>query len=225
MADSCSGSLCAVVHVIDPDREVRVRLTQQLTAAGFEAQAFDCASACLEQLEPGQDNCLILDFCASRIGAFQLIEQLHAEYPWMPVIITTQYDCVESAVTAIKLGAFDVLYKPINVARLIDKLYQAFAYGRSQRCHWHRRRQVRARLDALSLRERQVLRCVLDGQANKQIAQALTLSQRTVEVHRSRIMRKLDAASFAELVKLCWLYGDFEHEEPPPAANAQRRVG
>lgn len=190
----------APVYLIDADSDFRVEFAEHLLASGFEVRTFNSAYPFLEQLDTTRDGCILMDIRTPGVGGMGLLRQLVEQAPWLPVIMTSSQGDVDSAVRALKLGAFDFMQKPLQYMTLLECVHKAIQQGRDARQHCGLCARIRQRLESLSGRERQVLDCLLEGMANKQIAAALTLSPRTVEVHRSHIMRKMQARSIAELI-------------------------
>jgi FixJ family two-component response regulator len=191
------------VFVIDDDESVARGLARLLTAAGCDVSTFTSAVAFLDhgfvQLDPA---CLILDQRMPELTGLELQKVLRAAGGTMSVVFLTGHGDVPTTVQAMREGAIDVLVKPVEEERLIEAVHRGFE--RSARACQARREQddFLARLARLTPRERQVAALVVRGYLNKQIAQELGTAERTVKIHRSRVMHKLGVNSVAELVRI-----------------------
>jgi two-component system response regulator FixJ len=190
------------VHVIDDDDAVRDSLTFLLASAGFAVTAHASASAFLEVF-PGLDPAVVVtDVRMPGVSGMELLKHLAGRNPSIPAIVVTGHGDVPLAVEAMKLGAIDFIEKPFSddtiVAAVRAALERRGAGGASDVA----KAEIRARLAALSARERQVLDGLVAGQANKVIAHELGISPRTVEVYRANVMTKMQAGSLSELVRM-----------------------
>ncbi|QNN21217.1 response regulator transcription factor [Planctomycetales bacterium ZRK34] len=189
-----------IVYLIDADMAFRQQTAEQLAKAGFDVRSFSSAAPFLEQLNSIDSGCVVLDLYTPGVSGLRMLEQLVAKMPWLPVIMTSSHCDVDAAVRSMKSGAFDFFQKPIACSQLVDRLHQAISQGRSAQSDCTQCQSVMTRVNTLTRREREVMDRLFEGMANKQIAAALKLSQRTVEVHRSHIMQKMKAGSIAELI-------------------------
>ena len=151
------------------------------------------------QTQPG---CLVLDVRMPEMSGLELQEQLNRRGSIIPVIFITGHGDVSMAVDAMQAGAFDFLQKPFRDQDLIDRLQRALEKDRANRTVLKQRSVIRERLESLTPREREVLEMVISGKPNKIMAADLAVSQRTVEIHRARVMEKMGAASLAHLVRM-----------------------
>lgn len=195
----------AVVYAIDDDRAVRESLGLLMKSMGLSARLFDSAQAFLDAYHPDMHGCIVLDIRMPGMSGIELHRQLIDLHCTMPVIFVTGHGDVPMAVEAMQNGAFDFIQKPFRDQELLDRINQALTWDDEHRSEEERKRAVQERYDTLTPREREVMDCVVRGLANKVIAMDLDLSQRTVEIHRARVMEKMDARSLADLVRMSLL--------------------
>ena len=190
------------VYVLDDDGAVRRAMSRLLQAAGFDVSAHGATADFLQALRGDAPGCLLLDLRMPDGSGLDLLERLPTIAPLLSVVIITGYGDVRSSVHAMKLGAVDFLTKPISEEALIDAISHALERSDDR----HRRRveleQVRERLGLLTKREQEVCTLVAQGLLNKQIAGQIGTSEKTVKVHRARVMSKLQVGSVAQLVRL-----------------------
>lgn len=189
------------VFVVDDDEAVRESLKLLLAAAGYAAQAFSSARAFLERQDDTPAGCVLVDVRMPDMGGLELQEELAKKYPALPVIIMTGHGDVPLAVRAMKAGAIDFLEKPFNRAQLLGAVERSLAAART-RTSSPEGSQARKKLAGLTQRERGVFDLLVAGHQNKHIAHALSISPRTVQVHRGHVMHKLGIQSLQELVRL-----------------------
>ncbi len=192
----------AVVYVVDDDEAVRDSLSVLLRSVGYQAQTFESAVEFLESFDADQHGCLVADIRMPGMSGLDLQAALNKDGSELPIIFITGHGDVPMAVDAMKSGALDFIQKPFRDQDLLDRINQALQADSERRQSCEERSVVRARLAALTPREREVMDRVVKGQANKVIALDLGVSQRTVEIHRARVMQKMHARSLAELVTL-----------------------
>lgn len=193
------------VFVIDDDQAVRDSLGLLLKSMGQKARLFDSAQAFLEEYAPEMNGCIVLDIRMPGMSGLELQQKLTAIHCTIPVIFVTGHGDVPMAVEAMQHGAFDFIQKPFRDQELLDRINQALSWDTEHRSEEERKRTVQERFNTLTPREREVLDCVVRGLANKVIAMDLDLSQRTVEIHRARVMEKMGARSLADLVRMSLL--------------------
>jgi FixJ family two-component response regulator len=191
-----------VVYIVDDDEAVRNSLRLLLKSVGLTAQALPSAREFLDKYDPQQPGCLILDVRMPGMSGLDLQEQLNVRGAVIPVIFITGHGDIPMAVEAMQQGAFDFLQKPFRDQDLIDRIQRALAKDRSDRAELSERARVKERFESLTPREREVLDLVTSGKPNKIMAADLGVSQRTVEIHRARVMEKMHAASLAQLVRM-----------------------
>ncbi len=201
----------ATVFVVDDDAAMRDSLSMLIRSVGLGVQTFASAGAFLDSREADRPGCLIADIRMPGMSGLELQERLTASADHMPVIILTGHGDVSTAVRAMKSGAVDFLQKPFQAERLLELIQHALEKDAAERDAADLRTRIARRLQTLTRREGEVARLVVAGRANKVIAIELQISERTVELHRARIMKKMRARSLAELVRMAppeWL-------EPP----------
>lgn len=192
----------ATVFIVDDDDAVRSSLRLLLKSVGLQATAFPAARDYLAAWDPEQPGCLVLDVRMPGMSGLELQEELNRRGAIVPVIFITGHGDIPMAVEAMQHGAFDFLQKPFRDQDLIDRIQKATERDAANRSQLREKEQIRARLDSLTPREREVLTLVTSGKANKVMAGDLGVSQRTVEIHRARVMEKMHAASLAQLVRM-----------------------
>lgn len=194
---------CApVVFIVDDDEAVRSSLRLLLKSVGLVPSALASAREFLDKYDPAQPGCLVLDVRMPEMSGLELQEQLNLKGAVLPVIFITGHGDVPMAVEAMQAGACDFLQKPFRDQDLIDRIQRALDKDRTNRAVLNERTLIRERLQSLTPREREVLAMVTSGKANKIMAADLGVSQRTVEIHRARVMEKMSAASLAQLVRM-----------------------
>lgn len=196
------GDPRTTVFIIDDDEGMRESLAFLVESVGLHAEAFDSAEAFLEHHDPAMRGCILLDVRMPGMGGIELQQRLHADHAHPPVILLTAHGDVQMAVRAMRAGAFDFIEKPCNDQDLIDRIHKAIRHDAKSRLDRTAAREIERRVSELSPREREVMELVIDGMLNKQIAAALDISIKTVEVHRSRVMEKMQADGLAELVRM-----------------------
>lgn len=193
----------AVVHLVDDDEDVRRALAFLLGAAGLAVRVYESAGALLEKLEAAPSGCIVSDVRMPGMDGIQLLQHLRKKGVTLPVIIMTGHADVALAVGAMKAGAADFIEKPFSDDALLAAIAAALKQqGSAGQPVSEALMQVRSRLETLSERERQVLEGLLAGLPNKTIAYDLGISPRTVEVHRASVMKKLNATSLSQLVRM-----------------------
>lgn len=191
-----------VVHLIDDDEAVRRSLAFLLTSSGFAVRLYESASAFLEMLDRVQPGCIVTDVRMPGISGLDLQRQLRALHIVLPVIVMTGHGDIALAVEAMKSGAIDFIEKPFSDETLISSIRVAIdRHARDAERH-RESAAIAAKLQALSVREAEILEGLVAGLPNKTIAYDLNISARTVEVHRANVMTKMSAGSLAELVRM-----------------------
>ncbi len=205
-----------IVYVVDDDDGVRNSLRLLAKSVGLNATAFAGAPQVLAGYDPQQPGCLVLDVRMPGMSGLELQQLLNLRGAVIPVIFITGHGDVPMAVESMQQGAFDFLQKPFRDQELIDRIQRALQSDRARRNELAQRSRIRERYDSLTPREQEVLALVSAGKANKVMAADLGLSQRTVEIHRARVMQKMGAGSLAQLVRMVL---DLEADREPPHHN------
>lgn len=191
-----------VVHVVDDDDAIRDALAWLLKSRGLEARAWPSAEAFLADWSGAMRGCVVLDVRMDGMSGVELFERLSAAGSRLPVIFLTGHGDVPLAVSALKRGAFDFVEKPFNDNDLVDRIVAAIEHEASGRRASESEADVAGRLRGLTQREREVMDRILAGDQNKQVADALGIAVRTVEVHRARVFEKMGVRSAVELAQL-----------------------
>ena len=195
-------STTPVIHVVDDDESLRAALLRLLAAAGFEARGYATAGDFLLHPPPEGPGCLLLDVRMPGPSGLDLQEALQRRGVALPVVFLTGYADLAVGVRAIKSGAVDFLAKPVERDALFDALRRALARDSAQRLVGTEAQRLRACFESLKPREREVFDRIVAGRLNKQIADELGISERTVKMQRAQVMAKLGASSAAELGRL-----------------------
>ena len=195
------------VFVIDDDPSVRRSLARLLRSAGFAVETFASAAAFLDYEAFQGMGCIVLDVSMPGLNGLELQARLVERDSTMPIIFLTGRGNIPMSVQAMKRGAIDFLTKPVDEDTLLVAVEDALVRHRDQCRARFVADAVRTRLAALTEREREVLRFLLSGALNKQIAAQLGIAEKTIKVHRARIMEKMEVRSIAELVRQCALVG------------------
>ncbi|HYB65539.1 MAG TPA: response regulator transcription factor [Steroidobacteraceae bacterium] len=191
-----------MVFVVDDDEGVRNSLRFLLKSVGLQTQTLASAGEFLDTYKPSQPGCLVLDVRMPGMSGLELQQQLNLRGAVIPVIFITGHGDIPMAVEAMQQGAFDFLQKPFRDQDLIDRIQRALERDARNRAALDQHARIRERLDSLTPREREVLTLMTRGKPNKIMAAELGVSQRTVEIHRARVMEKSGAASLAQLVRM-----------------------
>ncbi|HEY7379398.1 MAG TPA: response regulator transcription factor [Steroidobacteraceae bacterium] len=192
----------ATVCVVDDDEAVRGSLKLLLKTLGVPALAYGSAQEFLADFDPQRRGCLVLDIRMPGMSGLDLQQELNTRGALVPIIFITGHGDVPMAVEAMQQGAMDFLQKPFRDQDLLDRINKALEKDRAGRELLGNRERLRARIDTLTPREREVMKLIVAGKANKVIAGDLQLSQRTVEIHRAHVMEKMGANSLAHLVRM-----------------------
>ncbi len=190
------------VFLIDDDAGVRDSLTLLLSLKGVRTQPFANAESFIETYRPDWPGCVLTDLRMPGMTGLELQAVLRERQVDVPVVVLTAHGDVATARAALKNGAFDFLEKPIDDAMLVDVLHNALRADRERRAAASSRTSADARIERLTGREREILALIAAGHQNREIATQLGISPRTVEVHKARIMEKLECDSLAELIRM-----------------------
>jgi RNA polymerase sigma factor (sigma-70 family) len=207
------------VFVVDDDPAVRDAVSVLVGSAGYRVETFASAEDFLSRRSGDERGCLIADVRMPGLSGLDMQEKLAEGGSLLPVIFITGYGEVPAAVRAMKNGAVDFLQKPFSDSTLLDRVRDAIRRSEESRESDEETARIRARLSGLTDREREILDLVVEGQSTKQIAATLKRAEKTVEFHRTNIMRKLDAPNVAALVRLVMQARTTGHNGSAPPHN------
>ena len=173
-----------------------------LESVNLKHEIFASADEFLEHEEQHRSGCLVLDIRMPGLGGLELQDELISRGSTLPIIFITGHGDVPMAVDAMQKGAVDFIQKPFRDQELLDRVREALSTDRERRAAREKHAEVESRLERLTKREREVFDLVVTGKPNKVIAYELDVSQRTVEIHRARVMEKMEARSLADLVRM-----------------------
>jgi two-component system, LuxR family, response regulator FixJ len=192
----------ATVFIVDDDEAVRDSLGLLLRSVGYRARCYAGAKEFLKAFDPRDYGCLVLDIRMPGMTGLELQKHLTEIGCNIPIVFITGHGDIPMAVEAVRQGAVDFLQKPFQDQELVDRISDAMKQAAAQREGELERLQILDRIESLTAREKQVMGQVVLGKANKVIAGDLGVSQRTVEIHRARVMEKMQANSLAHLVRM-----------------------
>lgn len=190
-----------MVFVVDDDEAMRDSITCLLEAVNLPCKSFGDANAFLEFCTPQQLGCILLDIRMPGMNGMELLENLKANGISLPVIIITGHGDVPLAVRALKSGAFDFVQKPFDASELLGRVHEALKLVQENCLENMKQDSLRSHFDTLTGREREIMELVVAGDSSKIIGMKLGISSRTVDIHRSNIMKKLNVQTVAELVQ------------------------
>lgn len=189
------------VFIIDDDEAVRDSLEMLMHSVGQKVKVFALAREFLDIYDENHPGCIVLDIRMPSMSGLELQSKLNDMHCILPILFITGHGDVPMAVQAIKDGAINFIQKPFSDQQLLDYIHDALKLDAQQRAELLGHKEILRRLSTLTEREREVLHHVVEGKANKVIAADINLSQRTVEIHRSRVMEKMCTKSLAHLVR------------------------
>jgi two-component system response regulator FixJ len=190
----------ARIYLVDDDEAVRHALITLLSTSGYMASGFDSAESFLDSVDLSKPGVLLLDQRMNGMSGLELQKELGIRNVDMPIIFITGHGDIPMSVIAMRSGAVTVLEKPFNNRQLIDCLEESLAIVRKNTAIHQLQATIRSRYDTLTTREQEVMKHVIQGMTNRTIAEVMGLSNRTVEVHRSKVMKKMQATTLPELV-------------------------
>jgi len=190
------------VFVVDDDEAMRESLTWLIESVGLKVETFASADEFLKSYYPGRAGCVLLDVRMPGMSGLELQGYLQKQQVNVPVIMITGHGDVTMAVRAMKVGAIDFIEKPFNDEQLLESIRNALLIDNERRDNQSFKAEIAQRLSQLTPRESEVMEMVTDGKSNKEIANLLNVSAKTVEAHRAKVMEKMEAGSLAELVRL-----------------------
>ncbi len=190
------------VFLVDDDEAVRDSLGLLMKSVDLTSRSFASAGDFLAEYDPDCPGCLILDIRMPGMSGMELQQKLIDMRAKLPIIFITGHGDIPMAVEAMQRGAVDFIPKPFRDGELLDRINKALENDRKNRDSLVEREVIEERIEKLTPREKQVLELVVQGKANKVIAGDLEVSQRTVEIHRARVMEKMQVRSVAQLVRM-----------------------
>lgn len=198
----------ATVFLVDDEDSVRQAITRLLRSAGCRVKAFASARAFLDgDRDVEAPACLVLDVQMPEMTGLDLQRELRVAHAGLPIIFLTGHGDIPMSVQAMKGGAVDFLTKPVQDVDLLRAIEEALGQARRDQTDQTERAAVRRRADSLTPREREVMALVVAGHRNKEIAHQLGTTEKTIKVHRARVMAKMDASSLAALVRMAGRIG------------------
>jgi len=189
------------IYIVDDDEALRDSLVWLLESNDYRVAQYESAESFLKAYRPEMAGCLVLDVRMPGMSGLELYERLRERHATLPVVFITGHGDVPMAVSVLKKGAVDFIEKPFSDRDMLKLIDQCLATERENRERLRQDAAVAKRLDQLTGREMEVLELIIAGRLNKQIADDLGISIKTVEVHRARVMEKMEASSLAELVQ------------------------
>jgi FixJ family two-component response regulator len=193
----------SIVFLVDDDPSVRRALARLIKSAGYQVQTFVSAREFLDGIsDAARPACLVLDVRMPGLSGIDLQRELRLTNPILPIIFITGHGDIPMTVKAMKAGAVDFLPKPVRDTDLLRAIEQALARAVHDRAKLDETEDIQSRLEKLTPREREVMNLVVKGRLNKQIAFALGIVEKTIKVHRARVMDKMQVDSVAELVRI-----------------------
>jgi len=201
------------VFLVDDDTNVRAAVSILMQSVGLPLVAYSTAQEFLEKYDGRQPGCLILDVRMPGMSGLELQQLLNEQGRPLSIIMVTGHADVPMTVRAVKAGAVDFLEKPFNDQILLERVHQAIEQNLKERRVQMEREEVTKKLKLLTKREREVLSLVVRGETNKAIAAHLNISRKTLDIHRAKVMQKMEAESIAQLVHMALM------DQPALAAN------
>lgn len=190
------------VFVVDDDPAIRFAMQALMDSINLKHEIYSSGDEFLEKVSEKRAGCLVLDIRMPGLGGLELQDELIRRGSSLPIIFISGHGDVPMAVHAMQKGAVDFIQKPFRDQELLDRVREALISDEAQRKKQHEHSEIATRLERLTNREREVFDLVVTGKPNKVIAYELGVSQRTVEIHRARVMEKMQARSLADLVKM-----------------------
>lgn len=208
----------ATVFVVDDDIEIRKGVSRLAQSMGYSAKTFSSPADFLKEEFPSSPACVVLDMCMEGLNGLEVQDALRANPRALPVVFLSGHGTISAATAGIRYGAEDFLEKPVEPKVLVEAIQRAVEHDRQTSAHRSDCDDIRRRYDSLTPREQEVMALVVAGLLNKQVAAELGISEKTIKVHRARVMEKMRAQSLADLVRLAERIGI---DTPVPAEYAQ----
>jgi FixJ family two-component response regulator len=205
----------ATIFIVDDDADVCRAMGRLLRSAGFSTRTFSSTSEFLAQYDPEPPGCILLDLTMPEHDGLEVQAMLASAGSRRPIIFLTGNGSIPATVAAIRAGAINFLTKPVTEPCLFEAVEEALRVDARQRVTGRMHTMLKERVESLTPRERQVLEQVIRGRLNKQVAADLGTVEKTIKVHRARVMRKMGARSLAELVQLASSAGLLGRPTPP----------
>jgi len=192
----------STVYIVDDDQAIRHAMELLMRSVGLDYEIFHSGDDFLSSHSNDRAGCLVLDIRMPGLGGLELQDKLNELGSALPIIFITGHGDVPMAVEAMQKGAIDFIQKPFRDQELLDRITDALKTDQERRSEREEKAAVQGRVEKLTNREREVMDLVVTGKPNKVIAYELGVSQRTVEIHRARVMEKMEARSLADLVRM-----------------------
>ena len=192
----------STVYIVDDDQAIRHAMELLMRSVGLDYEIFHSGDDFLSSHSNDRAGCLVLDIRMPGLGGLELQDKLNDLGSTLPIIFITGHGDVPMAVEAMQKGAIDFIQKPFRDQELLDRISDALKTDQERRSEREEKAEVQGRVEKLTNREREVMELVVTGKPNKVIAYELGVSQRTVEIHRARVMEKMEARSLADLVRM-----------------------
>lgn len=190
-----------VIYIVDDDAGMRTSLSWLLESVGVKSEGFANAADFLRAFNPDLPACLVLDVRMPETSGFEVQAELNRRGATLPIIFVSGHGDIPMSVRALQNGAIDFVEKPYNSQQMLERVQRAMKLATQRHAADQKRRDLRQRIESLTGREKEVLRGVVDGKGSKRIAADLSISVKTVDVHRASIKEKLGVASIATLVR------------------------
>ncbi len=190
-----------VIYIVDDDAGMRTSLSWLLESVGVKSEGFANAADFLRAFNPDLPACLVLDVRMPETSGFEVQAELNRRGATLPIIFVSGHGDIPMSVRALQNGAIDFVEKPYNSQQMLERVQRAMKLATQRHAADQKRRDLRQRIESLTGREKEVLRGVVDGKGSKRIAADLSISVKTVDVHRASIKDKLGVASIATLVR------------------------
>lgn len=201
LSDTNADMKDAMVFVVDDDDAVRESLSWLISSIGLMVESYPSAQEFLDSFTPERHGCLIVDVRMPGMSGLELQRKLADKATCLPVIVITGHGDVQMAVRAMKDGAFDFVEKPFNDNTIIERVQKAVRECKNRRSKESLKQEIQSMIALLTPRENEIMNMIVNGETNKSIARNLSISDKTVEAHRAKVMEKMRSSSLAELMR------------------------